>query len=342
MRQQKIHTTLLFGLSTGLAVSAQYKGLLLILLYLIFPLLLSDLEKRRLYKHISMSLGIILPVFLLINFPILLDPANFYNGIAFESRHVTEGHTLKISPVQHLFGFHLMNSLIPGISLSVTFFALFGIACTIYKWKGAERVDKLLAVYTALFYFAHELSPMKAAPDYMRYMILITPSLIFFAGKFVYYTNMTIKGISKRWAVQQGASALMAVMIILPLYDTVLLDYYLRNDTRIEAEEWVSSRGGRAVYEYYATAKKADVWSVAAVNVQKAKRLGIDYLVASSFRYERYFIGAQLSGQHQSVQDMHERYVRLFSNPYVEISPAHKSFAFSNPVIRIVDISESN
>jgi hypothetical protein len=32
--------------------------------------------------------------------------------------------------------------------------------------------------------------------------------------------------------------------------------------------------------------------------------------------------------------------MELFARPYVEIAPAYRSFAFSNPVIRIIDMRD--
>jgi hypothetical protein len=60
----------------------------------------------------------------------------------------------------------------------------------------------------------------------------------------------------------------------------------------------------------------------------------------SSFNYERFFIGAEWWGQQPKVYKTHKKYMQLFSYPYREIIPAYKTFAFSNPVIRIIDIRD--
>ena len=67
---------------------------------------------------------------------------------------------------------------------------------------------------------------------------------------------------------------------------------------------------------------------------------GVDYLVASSFMYDRYTTGAQLRNRRREIYQTHARYTELFTLPYVEFAPAYRTFAFSNPVIRIIDLHE--
>jgi hypothetical protein len=68
---------------------------------------------------------------------------------------------------------------------------------------------------------------------------------------------------------------------------------------------------------------------------------GVDYLVASSFMYDRYTTGAKLRNRRPEIYRTHERYTELFTLPYVEFAPAYRTFAFSNPVIRIIDLRAS-
>ena len=70
----------------------------------------------------------------------------------------------------------------------------------------------------------------------------------------------------------------------------------------------------------------------------RCARLGVNYVLASSFMYDGFFLGSRLPGQDPEVYRIHERYVELFKRPYVEIRPAYRSFGFNDPVIRIIDI----
>ena len=63
------------------------------------------------------------------------------------------------------------------------------------------------------------------------------------------------------------------------------------------------------------------------------------FLVASSFQYDRYLYGATLHDQRPVVYKFAGAYRKLFSSyPYLEFAPAYRSFAFSNPTVRVIDI----
>ena len=76
------------------------------------------------------------------------------------------------------------------------------------------------------------------------------------------------------------------------------------------------------------------------MTLDKLRQLKIKYLVTSSFLYERYEYGAKLSSQNPRVYARNNIYKELFLYQYIEIKPAYKSFAFSNPTMRIIDITE--
>ena len=181
LKERTPGSNFLLGFATGLAVSAQYKGVLLILLFFVFPKAIPEINRRGYYRSLFNSLGVMGLVFLLVNHPLFMDFRNFFSGFSDEAGHVFRGHILNVYPFHHWFGFHLVNSLVPGMSLLVTLLALGGLACTVRQWKSAAVPDKLLLTYTLIFYFFHEISPMKAFPDYMRYMIPIAPAMIYFA-----------------------------------------------------------------------------------------------------------------------------------------------------------------
>ena len=64
--------------------------------------------------------------------------------------------------------------------------------------------------------------------------------------------------------------------------------------------------------------------------------------MASSFRYGRFLFAERLVGQKSSVRRRARQYQSLFECPYEEIRPRHRSFAFTSPTIRIVDIRNCN
>jgi hypothetical protein len=125
---------------------------------------------------------------------------------------------------------------------------------------------------------------------------------------------------------------------VAPLYLSVRLVSAIGNDTRARAAAWLQERGARAVVEQYG-GLRPQVWSIADVDVEAARQDGVEYLVASSLLYGRYVRGSEMSGQAPEVYRLGRRYRELFDRfPVVEIQPPYESYAFTNPVIRIVDI----
>jgi hypothetical protein len=119
-----------------------------------------------------------------------------------------------------------------------------------------------------------------------------------------------------------------------------MLDSNLTRDTRSKAQEWVASTKEKVWFERYTLGRNYTKTLITQVEIAEARRAGVSFLLASSFNYERFFIGAQWSGQNPRVYNTHKKYTRFFSYPYTDIKPAYKTFAFSNPVIRIIDIRD--
>lgn len=341
LKERTVGSTFILGIATGLALSAQYKGVLLILLFFIFPKNIPDMARQGYYRSLRKSLAVMGVTFLLVNYPLVLNLGTFFTGFITEIGRAIGGHTLYVYPFHHWFGFHLVNSLIPGMSLAATLLALGGLAVTIRQWKSADVVDKLLLTYALIFYFFHEISPMKPYPDYMRYMTPIVPALAFFAAKAIQQIDQRIReGSTMKWLARGLPLVLAGVLIITPGHAAWTLTSNLINDTRSKAREWVDSSDEKVWFERYALGEGMTKRHLTEVDILEAKKSGVAYLIASSFNYERFFIGAQWSLQQPKVYEMHKKYVRLFSYPYIEIKPAYKSFAFSNPVIRIIDIRD--
>lgn len=339
LRDRTLSATLLWSLTTGLAVSAQYKGVFLILLYFGFPGVLPEIDRRWVYKNFRLGLAIMILVFLLVNYPLFFNTDIFFSGLTDEIGHAVGGHTLNVTAFHHWFGFHLVNSLIPGLSLAVTLLALGGLAISARRWKEAPTVDKLLLVYTMVFYFVHEISPMKTFPDYMRYMIPIVPAMVYFACKAIeQISNRIREDRTMKWLAPGLPWVLTGVILLIPGYATWMLDSNLTQDTRLKAQEWVASTKEKVWFERYTLGGDYSKILITQVDIAEARKSGVAYLVASSFNYERFFIGAGMSGQDPKVYETHKKYEQLFSYPYTEIKPAYKTFAFSNPVLRIIDI----
>jgi len=342
IRITNLISTIGLGISTGLAISSHYKGVLLFIIYLFGPVLV-PLKDR--YKYLRGLIGcaiVAMLSFLVVNYPIFLHPRIFLRGFSSELRHILQGHglgplrhTIKIDAISELFGFHLINSIIPGITLLVTLFALSFFVYTLLRWKKSFWQDKILMFYVMLFYFAVELSPTKPFPNFARYIIPIVPILLYFSvrGAGTISDCLNFKGARVAFAT------LVAASFSLPLYESMRLVHDLNNDTREKAERWITENHWNTKSEAYAKLS-ANVWSLSTLNIQQERDKGVTHFIASSFMYDRYRYGNKLKNQDETIYEAYRRYEELFSYPFIEINPPYKSFAFSNPTIRIIDIRE--
>src|SRR5262249_54025424 len=103
---------------------------------------------------------------------------------------------------------------------------------------------------------------------------------------------------------------------------------------------WVARTGRGASFDLHAGTADEDAIYPPVANWDELRSKGRPLLVTSSFAYDRFFRGARMTGQHPYVYEAAAKYEELFDSfEYVELAPAFKSIAFSNPVIRIVDLT---
>lgn len=325
-------SAVVLGLWTGLSGATHYKAALLIPLFLLFPWVISLDRRKWCYAWGLAAIAIAADVFLVVNYPILDDPATFLRGMAHEAEHVLRGHDGIISASSQSFAFHWRESLIPGMTRPTALLGLAGLVGAAVQWKSLSRQDRLLAAFAVLYYLVPELSPTKPPPDFCRYMLPVAVVLVYFACR----TVVALWNASAHSVARWGAGCLGFAAVAVPFYDTLLLDYHFDRDTRERAAHWVQERGGQAVFGRYAA--PWHVGSARPVQLDLLRLTGVDYVVVSSFQYDRYFLVGELPGQPESVYRHYREFQRLFEFPYVEFRPAHRSFAFTNPVIRVVDI----
>jgi hypothetical protein len=345
-------SALALGVATGLALSAHYKAVLLVPLYLIAPFLgllpsgvaagepaaepvgATARSTWRFHSRLLLAGAVSGLVFLAVNWPLVHDTRAFLSGALFEIDHAQIGHDVPIRWTDYWLGFHLFRSLVPGIGLLATILGVGGLAWAVVRWRSTSPQDRWLVAYLFVFYFVPEISPLKPWPDFSRYMLPVVPPLLYFGWQGIERAGR-IAG-RQGWVFAVG----LALLVVLPSYTSARLVVGLADDTRTRAAAWLESRPGRAIFETY-SGEGISVRSVVEMDPEAWRARGVDYLVASSFMYDRYATGARLRDQRPEIYRIHALYVDLFTRPYVEFAPAYRSFAFSNPVIRIVDLRES-
>jgi 4-amino-4-deoxy-L-arabinose transferase-like glycosyltransferase len=333
IRRTDLGTTMWLGVATGLALASHYKSLLLIALYLVFPLLRRSHHGFEYYRYLALAMILAAWIFLSINWPLFENFHVFIEGVEHEADHVLAGHDLRIGGFTYYFCFHLLYSLVPGMTLALTVLALSEILLAVPRWSMTSWEERLLIAFAAVFYAVPEFAPLKPDPDFARYVLPVVPVLIVLACRRLYMVSIWLTRSKLAWLPVGLGFACLGFSG----YDTLLLDYYLTRDTRAEAASWIAATGEKAWFEQYGGTAR-DTWTFAHMDLAEARAANARYLVASSFMYDRYFRGSKLKNQSATVYEGHRCYVELFRYPYVEFRPKYKSFVFSNPTIRIVDI----
>ena len=322
------------GLSSGLAFSSHYKSFLLVSIYFMAALWVPKGSKINYGRRLAGSLVIALLTFICINYPVLKNPQDILEGMRFEAAHAMEGHSdmIHIPALPYFFTFHLTHSLLPGMTLLPLLLSLIGVLFCLKHWRNTLWQEKIMILYVFIFYFTVEISPLKPMPDFMRYVIPIVPILLYFSIKMLSQISFKNPMLSK------GKFILLILSIAIPFSASTQLAYYMNKDTRETAKRWIEANGGKALYETYASENR-DTRCVARLDIPAEQKNGTRFLVSSSFQYDRYYLGSRLKNLEKKVYLIHQSYTDLFKWPYIEIKPQFKPFAYSNPVIRIVDIS---
>lgn len=330
---------LFLAIALGFSFSSHYKSSMLVPIMFIAPLLKEHRLNKAVYLNMVKALAGSAIVALIINYPIFTEMDTLLKGIEHEKGEALDGHDIIMPFSRYWFTFHLQESIVPGITLFLTIPGLLGGLFYLTKtpqtkyWKQSTLVLTVVILYAVV-----EASQKKPAPDYMRYVIPIIPAYLALGYLFV-------KWVYEKLRPQQATSLAIATVVLLsiyPLYDSIKLVQYLDDDTRAQVAEVIDPLASReeVVYEYYASGDNgADDWMFTYFNWKKAVEQGKRYAVASSFAYDRFFNASVHEGQTEWAIRSKQVYSELFEKlPYIEIKPKYKSFAFSNPTLRIVDL----
>lgn len=330
--------TVALGAVTGCAFSSHYKSVLLVGIYIAAPLIARRQTGWWYPGRVAVAMALAIAVFMGVNYPALQNPDKFRSGFGYEFKHASNGHAdVKVRPSSTFYAFHFTRSLIPGLTGLVAGLGLAGLVRIMIGWRTADWRLMILLLYAGLYYFGPEHSPLKPFPGFMRYMVPVAPAMVFGGMKLLADTYALTPGRRLRAVI----AAVIVLALALPLMRSAKLDYYMTRDTRMEADRRVEERGIKAKFEAYSSARTMDTSRIISLELDKERASGVTHLVTSSLMYDRYELGASLPRQDGKVYEAWRKYEAIFSHPYEEIRPAYMSFAFSNPVIRIVDIRDA-
>jgi len=332
--RRRTRTLAWWGVATGLALSTKYVALLLPLTYWLVPRVATLPDPAAYARDLRRMLVIAGATFLVVNFPAFLAPETFLKGFEFEARHALKGHFVKVWPWEHLFTFHLRYSLVPAMTWLWLALAGAGIGLRLWLTRPPGFHDRVLLTFLVLWVGAAELSPLKPFPGFVRYVLPAVPIL-------AYYAVLAIGFASSRIAPSAAylRPALVLAALAWPGYESVQLVRHLEDESRARVAGLLPP-GARVLYERYASPRE-DVHYVAEIPVEELRAQGVEYLVTSSFVWERMLLGESMGLQKREVYVYADRYRVLFATcPYVTVPPTYRSYVLGNPELRIVHVSE--
>ncbi len=324
---------ILLGAAIGVAAAAKYIAAI-ILPFAIVVLLLNPAQAgdRRARRRLAGLVTLVaVAVFALIQLPALWEFSRFRSAVLFDLHHAGQGHDVRV-PVALTYGlFHLLNSLLPGLGLPLLVLGLLGLASPWLAPPERRRPLLILAAFAVLWYALHELSPLKPFPGYVRYALPLAPLLIILGAAFVHALMQRF-----HWsdAMRGVATAAMILAAAAPaLYLSLRINDPTGDDPRVTVPATVLASEPRTAFDHYA--RFGGVKPQASPQLRPTAATA-DIFVSSSFAYERF---AQFGGAPEEPDPTRTKaayYAALFKLPYLEVANGRPSFAFFNPVLRIV------
>jgi hypothetical protein len=323
------------GLATGAALAAKYTGVALFAVYALVPLVAPVGSWRAWARSMAAVGAIAAAVFAIGNAAAFAEPAAFAAGVRSEALHAWRGHDVPISAASQRFLFHLRHSTVPGLTPIAAAVAWLGVAATALRRPVAGE-DRILLGALAVLYAAIELPPIKPFPDFQRYALPLVPLLVHFAARAC--TALA----TRTCAPVAVATALLLALGAAEAHRSWQLVSALDDDTRFAAADRMQGLAGPVVVDDYAVAWRSrdhpPVVAKPLLERDPGELAAARWAITSSFRYDRYLFGESLPGAGEDTRRAARFYRALFACPFEELRPAHGSFAFANPTIRIVDL----
>lgn len=323
------------GVSAGLATSATYGGVALLVVAALTPFVVRAGDIRSYFRRLGTTTIAACVTFLVVNIGLVLDPGAIASGPGTQLSAFFAGDHLFVTALGGR-GFYLREVLAPGFTIPVLLTASAGLVIAARQWSRLTTGPQLLLLYGVSVLVLAELSPRKPLPGAETF-VLPTAAAV---GLGVAIVLRTLEG-SRRTARSRWLPATLAVALLaFPLYASLQLIRGLGSDTRLEADAWLAAHSERALRGPLSSAGSSDVTSLATVDLDAARRAGITHVATSSFIYDTFARGNLLAGQEDYVYERHERYQELFEYPYKEFAPEQAGFGWSQPTVRILDIRE--
>ena len=353
---------LLSGISAGFAASTKYSGVLAFafIIWAAGTLWLrarTGSEFKRVVRWGFYSLIAAMVGFLIFTPYALIDSHRLVSHITLEGNHMLRGHTVPITAWDFFWSYHLRQSIIPGLTWPIALVSLVGIGFVLYR----PNHGQLMVIGSIfLFYLPAEWVNAKPPPQPERYILPCIPFLSILVGGVVSnLLNRLFAHMNKlSAAVRLCTDATIVTVLSLLLADAALLTTLqtvgLYRDTRHESRAWIIKNiphGSKLVmdWKYYGPARLSEFYDLTEfksdagrdlltnLSVQRLRDYGADYIILSSFFYDRY-LDPTARGHF-----LRKRFSEVFEKlPLVaEFNHGPNRYGFHNPVIKVLAVKES-
>jgi hypothetical protein len=335
-------TVVLTGLFLGLAASTKLVGGFLVPVFLIAALF-NEGRRLRIFLALMPAILIGITVLAAVNHPMILDPVNARSDLRLSFAIAMEGKN-SLCCVYHPAADYLIDVIWPDLGGPLFFLVCAGFVNAFIRWRRAVPLDWLMLVYAIVYYGMTEISPYRDWPDLSRNPIPLLLPMMYFAGLLLKDAGAWLETLwpQHKTRVETGLYGLFLLAIAFPAYDTVRLVIELPRDTRLGLLRLAPEKNLVAFYEDQTLPfhqPDDDARTVENNDFRQFLNAPQRYLVLSSFIYDKFAFAMQHRGQDVPlVRDSWASFTELFQYPYCEIRPAWRTYAYSNPTLRVFDL----
>ncbi len=332
LRASTLKRIFALGTAIGLAGASKYVGGLLLILYA--PALMMVFGDRERFGMRAINAGLVVLIaamtFTAVDLPAIFAGHRFGSNLHLEYVHAVSGHADIALPISLTLGaFHLRESLWPGLGHLLTLLGVLGLTTPFFAASGRRQQLAVIAGFAVLWYFAHEISPLKPYPDFARYMVPLAPLLVILGAAFVHECT-------EHYRPRAGAMLATLTLLVAALpawWMTLRVNIRADDDPRRLLPEIVANASGPVAVDGYAGYAHVPSLAGRATKLSAAKT---PVIVTSTFNYERYGRYGALPLQSITTQAAAEFFAHALALPHLDISNGRPAFGFFNPTTTIV------
>jgi len=254
-------------------------------------------------------------------------PEIFLHGLNTEIVHALSNHIIVWHGWYSHFLFHWTMSLWPGLGPALAMTGLVAALLVVASWRSSAPAIRLVLVFAVLWYFMHELSPMKPFMAIERHMTVMS-------GLFaVLAVDLVARLCRQAPAIWRPALATCAIGILAvpAAISTLAIARSAPHDTRVMVERVRAALDGRDAVDWYATFPAYGHYPpLSAIDG------ATDYVVLVQETAERLAQSASFAGQSDRVRAYARGYSELLARPAILVESTAGSFSYRNVPLRIV------